>query len=338
MLTPVSAANGAFSRVSRAVVPPILTVAIIATVMVALCDRYRPLQTAKTVGLADCKGSQPAPLTPGGSPSSASGATRQEAAAYVDCREREAETTLAVEVTIPGVIVDRAVFGLRRAQDSDDIFPSLNMMGACCRDGEKGWCDGGSNVLQASAREVRLLVGYGWGGDAGKGEVREELAVPMGGTLDVILAHGTHVVACFRKPWPAPSLATASFFIKELAGPDTSRAIWELVEVGEPVVPLLQEAIKDSNALVRASAVWALGHVCAQSGSVSGIAGVLATFDDPDMHVRENAVCVCRWINNDQATAGLTAALRSPHQDVVLAAHGVLCARAEAAIRPHDGR
>lgn len=247
----------------------------------------------------------------------------QTSITYSGCTEREADTTLVVDVSIPGVIgSERYVFPLKKNPPGEpgELWP----FGGACRDGSNGWCNGGVNPREVDERGARIAVRFDWGGTRGEGEVKRELTVPIGGTLATTLEHQTTVRAFYRAPWSAPTVQTLPFFIKLLGGPDGPQAIWEVVEVGDAAVPMLLDAIKDRDASVRAHAVWALGHICGRTGSAAGTAGVVAVFDDPDKRVRENAVHVCLWIKTQQAKTALVEALKSHHEEVRETAKWVL--------------
>ncbi len=103
--------------------------------------------------------------------------------------------------------------------------------------------------------------------------------------------------------WQSSERRTANL-IDDLRSPDAAavdRAVRQLVEMGEPAVPALIEALKDPEARVRnaaASALWSLGPKA--RSAVPTLAAALADSDDG---VRLGAVMALESVGPDAAAA-----------------------------------
>lgn len=107
------------------------------------------------------------------------------------------------------------------------------------------------------------------------------------------------ILAC----WQSPDRRAANL-VEDLHNPDAAavdRAVRQLVEMGEPAVPALIDALKDPEARVRnaaASALWGLGPKA--RNAVPSLAEALADNDDG---VRLGVVMALESVGRDAAAA-----------------------------------
>lgn len=250
---------------------------------------------------------------------------------YVVCPQRDAETAIVVELKVPNVLTHRRVYGLRKEKECNDhgtLLPlrSNSSWGLGCADGPDS-----SHIVSiciwehheyASESQVVAKVSCSWSVSGKEGEVRRDIVVPVGEEVKVALDHGAEFTASFRKPWPAPTADEVPRLVRELEGPDSNDAIWNLVEIGEPAIPALVEAIRGEPKDRRPTAIWALGHIARKSEKA--VPGILESLQSADRDVRLKAAHVCLWIPGRPILQALENATKDSDAEIAKAAKWTL--------------
>ena len=126
---------------------------------------------------------------------------------YVECDEREAETTLNVKVSIASVMKQQFVLPLKRQRLYDDqgrlLFTPELRASVICDDGTMSGhgigFSGSVDLVGATDHDVTIAVNFGWTApDNSRGDVDRNVTIQIGQHLEQQLSKEVLITASFR--------------------------------------------------------------------------------------------------------------------------------------------